>query len=58
MRFNERYQLNETYGILTHSNFFELSRLSNLSRIIHFRHSTINSEAQNETTGSELEIIE
>ncbi len=56
MRFNGRDQPNETYGILTHNKFLELSRLSNPLQMIHFRYNTVNFEAQNEIIGFELGI--
>ncbi len=58
MRFDGKDQRSETYGILTHNKSLGLSKLSNLSGIIHFRHNTVNSEDQSKIIESELEITE
>jgi len=58
MRFDGRARQNETCGTSIHSMFLELSRLSNPLWIIHFRHNTVNSEAQSKIIGFELGITE
>jgi len=58
MRFDGRDQPNETYGILIHNKFLELSRLPNPLLMIHFRHNTVNFEAQNKIIEFELGITE